>query len=102
MSDSRSPARWHAPSVLVGVVIALAGVGVGAWITSATPQALASRSVEAGGDIPAIELDEKTVALVVDRSGRFFLVDQKGRAGPVRLDDDLVRNVPGTEILTAR
>ncbi len=93
----------HTPSALAGALIALAGIGVGALLTSGTamPHALAV-APDTGSGIPAIELDKDTTALVVDNRGMVFVVDQTARAFPVRYDEQSLRNVPGEEILRAR
>lgn len=102
MRDAQNT-RLHTPSVIAGALIAIAGIAIGALLTTgnAMPRALAV-SPEAGDKIPAIELDQGTNALVVDHRGLFFVIDDNARAFPVRFDETALRNVPGEEILQAR
>ncbi|MEM1423107.1 MAG: hypothetical protein AAGH64_03790 [Planctomycetota bacterium] len=101
--SARDTPRLHAPSAVVGAVLAIAGIGLGAFLTTgeAVPSALAA-SPAAGDGIPAIQIDEGDRVLVVDSRGLFFIVDGNARAFPVRFDETSLRNVPGEEILQAR
>ena len=100
---TRNRQRLHTPSALVGAILALAGIAVGALLTTGPTlsRALAA-SPEAGDGIPAIQIDEGDRVLVVDNRGLFFVVDENARAFPVRFDETSLRNVPGEEILQAR
>jgi hypothetical protein len=90
-------------SALGGAAIALTGVAAGAFLFSGhhQPVALAAQDNDARGDIPALILDPDKPALVVARSGIFFVIDQNGNALPIRVEDSALRNVPGTEFLRA-
>ena len=102
MTTQRTTARWHGTSAIAGALIALAGIGVGALLTGSGATPALALSPEAGDAIPAIELDANTVAMVIDRNGLVFLVDQSARAIPVRFEERALNNTPGEEILRAR
>lgn len=102
MDEPRSSRHRRSGDLAAGAAIALAGVAAGMFISAGTAPALAqNRGPASTSCVPAIAMERQGIALAVDRSGAYFIVNSSGSAIPVRYRDNDTRSSPGETFLTA-
>ncbi len=105
MADNKeAPRSLHLSSAVAGACIALAGITVGALVTSgpAAPEAIAQHhAAPVTASISALPLAADQRALLVSRNGLYLTVDAAGNVSPLRIADQSLRTIPGQDLVYA-
>ena len=87
--------------MFLGAALMLVGVVMGAVLSSdrGSMAYAANAGAKSSLALPAVTIGSAEVALVKEEGGRFFIIDVRGNAAPVRIKDTELRNVPGESLV---